>query len=178
MDWLTFTAESIKALAWPGGVVVVAVLFRKPLSELIDRIRRASWKDLILDFDRELKATEPLAVGLPKVAEPKGGLVQIASSNPVAAIIGAWSDIEKALLELAERRELHGVGNVIAEARPIAIARMLSLSEHLSDNDYRLFAQLRQLRNVAVHGASQITQKEAEEYISLASRFIAKLKEI
>lgn len=35
MDWLTFIAEIIKALAWPGAIVVLVLVLRKPIAGLI-----------------------------------------------------------------------------------------------------------------------------------------------
>jgi len=178
MDWLTFIAEIVKALAWPCASIVIAFILRKPIAYLIARLRQLRWGDWELNFfAEELKAIEFLATDFPRVPESdrESELRKIASMDPRAAITGAWTDIEAALSDLADRLRMRGDQTLGAELRPVYIARAAALRGLLSDNDYRVFAQLRELRNLAVHGPIPITKREAEEYISLASRFLARL---
>jgi hypothetical protein len=42
MDGLTFCAEAIKALAWPGAAIGIVVILRVALRSLLDRIKQAS----------------------------------------------------------------------------------------------------------------------------------------
>lgn len=54
MDALTFTAEAIKALAWPTAAIVVALMVRKPVIELLPFLRRLKYKEIELEFSKEL----------------------------------------------------------------------------------------------------------------------------
>src|SRR5687767_11908013 len=53
-DILQFIAAIVAALAWPLAVVVVALLFRASVGKLIPGLSRLKWKDLELEFKKEL----------------------------------------------------------------------------------------------------------------------------
>lgn len=55
MDRLTFTAEAIKALAWPMALVVVALMIRKPVIQLLPFLRRLKYKEIEFEFSKELE---------------------------------------------------------------------------------------------------------------------------
>lgn len=55
MDGLTFTAEIVKALAWPVAAVVIALVFHRQLKALLGRIRKGSIAGADFEFDQELK---------------------------------------------------------------------------------------------------------------------------
>lgn len=180
MDRLTFTVGVLNALAWPCAAVVIAALLRKPLSDLIGRMRHARWGDFEFDFDRELKVAESLAAEFPQPAEPsrESNLRQIVSLDPAAAVAAAWSDVEAALdTVIAEEQPQGSAGQTLEpERHRVLKTRIIMARGLLSETDLRVFAQLRNLRNLAVHGTRQITKEEAEEYLALASRFVAKLE--
>ena len=52
MSTLTFVASLVRSLAWPLMIGLVIVMMRKPLGQLLERIRRASWKDMTVDLDQ------------------------------------------------------------------------------------------------------------------------------
>lgn len=56
MDCNTFIAEVIKALAWPGTILVIAFLLRKPLAALLPTLLRLRYRDLELDFGQKFQA--------------------------------------------------------------------------------------------------------------------------
>lgn len=39
MDWLTFVAAIVKSVAWPVTLVLILLVFRRPVRELIPRLR-------------------------------------------------------------------------------------------------------------------------------------------
>lgn len=39
MDWLTFAAAIVKAVAWPATALLIVLLLRMPIRELIPRLR-------------------------------------------------------------------------------------------------------------------------------------------
>ena len=43
MDWLTFIADVIEALAWPVAAVAIAGIFHRQVKALLARVRRGSF---------------------------------------------------------------------------------------------------------------------------------------
>jgi hypothetical protein len=91
-----------------------------------------------------------------------------------AEVGAAWNNVEAAFERVLRERQLGE--SVSHEALPVLKARILVVQGRLSQNDYRVFAQLRKFRNLAVRGNTRITKEEGLEYMSQASKFIAKLE--
>ncbi|MGH2397987.1 MAG: hypothetical protein ACRDFW_13640 [bacterium] len=94
MDWLTFIARVIDAAAWPVTVFVILLLLRKPLSGLIPLLQRLKYKDLELEFGRqiqevrqEVQAELPAAPAPPAIAPGTG--VHREAGRGVPALRGA-----------------------------------------------------------------------------------------
>ena len=51
MDWLTFTSEVLRILAWPITILVVVVVLKRPITTLIREVIRVKWKDLEIEFE-------------------------------------------------------------------------------------------------------------------------------
>ncbi len=150
----------------------MAYLLKEPLANLIERLESASGKGFKFVFRRELRAAGSLATQLPLPAvEPSRDrkLRQLASLDPSAAVAAAWTDVEIAFdAVLAESQRPGATDESLSpEQRRVLRARVLTAQQLLSQNDYRVFAQLRNLRNLAVHVVREITKEEADEYILL-----------
>jgi hypothetical protein len=87
MSGLEFTSRLISALAWPLAVVVILVVFHKPLSELLKRLTRLEYKGLIFQLNEQAKAALNLLSGM-----AKAGLVDqtVAEATPFAAMVVSW----------------------------------------------------------------------------------------
>ena len=59
MSGLEFISRWIAALAWPLAIVVILVVFHRPLSELLKRVEKVEYQGLILQLTKE--ATEAAA---------------------------------------------------------------------------------------------------------------------
>lgn len=46
MDWLTFIAKIVEAIAWPAVVVGVLLLLRKEFPVIIHSLRKLKFKDV------------------------------------------------------------------------------------------------------------------------------------
>ncbi len=55
MDWLTFLATIIQAVAWPVTIVAIAYLLRKELRALIPLLTKLKYKDIELEFGRRVE---------------------------------------------------------------------------------------------------------------------------
>ena len=184
MDALTFIASLIRSLAWPGVVVFFVWYFAQPLAELLLTVSRFRYKDLEVDFGkeiREVKASAEKALPPVKEAEVRAfagvsagrRFEDLAKIDPAAAVLVAWREVERALSEAAQRfgliKPLRGL---------LGIALNLRLLGKIDQPTYSIFAQLQRLRHQAVLGggfAAAITESEAGEFAELATRLAAKI---
>ena len=58
MDWLTFISKIIESIAWPVAVVSILVLFKSPFSKVFLGLTNFKYKDLSMDFKRDLVELE------------------------------------------------------------------------------------------------------------------------
>jgi hypothetical protein len=188
VNGLSFIAAMTKALAWPVTVVFLAMLFRRPLFDLVPLLRRLKYGDLEIDFEREIRALETVADQvLPKTKdfeiralrldELHDEITRLAGTMPAAAVVVAWSDVERALLAAAERNNITKKEDPVHQ-NPIYIVRSLALRDKIDRLTLTIFSELRRLRNAATHGAQQITRSEALEFSDLAARLIDKFGKI
>ena len=197
MDWLTFIAEVVKALAWPATVVVGIALLRRSLLQLIPGLRRLKYKDLELEFERKLEAAKaevaealpapppvPPALPQPETAalpQPTSTTVldlpamvetveRIAAASPRAAIAEAWRYVEIAIERALRRRQLS------RPRSPRELRKLLDGQGLLQDRMGALLDDLRGMRNQAVHAVEmELTPGQAVEYALLAAVLITML---
>lgn len=175
MDVLRFVAEIIKVIVWPVATIFLALKFQKPVSELITRITRISAGDKSIEFEKVLqKAAKELPsprLQIHTVPE-KDNFQKLAEIDPRAAILTAWRDVESALIRVGEK-------NQIAVGEPSSIAASLYMQGKIDFNTQQVFAELRKLRNQAVHDTSyEPTTEQALEFRALTERLAAKFDSI
>jgi hypothetical protein len=175
MDALTFTAEAIKALAWPTAVVLVALMVRKPVIELLPFLHRLKYKEIELEFSKELAQlkSEVTAQSSPSVSNNR--LLNIASISTSAAILEAWSELESASVTVAS--------SLWAQAPSDSFKNYRRLGEYLlqckviDERQLGVFNKLRELRNKAAHAVDlNLNEGEARTYIELATSLIAHIR--
>jgi hypothetical protein len=183
VDWLTFIAELVKALAWPVAALVIFAVLRTPLLRLIPLLGRVKYKDFEFDFGRRLEEAAAEAAALPDTDAPHlptatgdSHLLRLAESSPRAAILEAWIRLEAAAIEAARRRNVTVASSQLRS--PSALIQFLEESHVLDARQAAIFHDLRGLRNSAAH-ASNFTPSvaEATEYVRIAARLEQSLKE-
>src|SRR6266702_978293 len=108
MDWLTFVSSLVHSLAWPGAVVGIVLLLRRSLNKLLPELNRLKYKDLELDFGRQVAQAKaeveasPAPRQLPEARQLQLGpdteyLSALAEISPRAAVLEAWLPLEVAL---------------------------------------------------------------------------------
>jgi hypothetical protein len=167
MDVLTFVAAIVKALAWPVAAIVIAVLFRKQLRALLERIRKGKIGPAEFEFEQEVKelveqTPAPLQLPTPTAAPT----VSLATNNPRAAILEAWLRVESS----AHRLSYYSGSTPPSTSRNTTnILRSLGKTGLLSSDDIALFNDLRGLRNQAVHDVDfRPSPDSAIQYVQLA----------
>jgi hypothetical protein len=173
LDALTFIAELVKALAWPGCIVALGYLFRENIRQLFSNLRtlkRGDWEITFKDVIAEAK-DEAAAAGVPTDEVPRDPrLLELADQHPKFAIIEAWQRVERLIKDLAR---FFGESSSPAERWDKWIVQR----EVLSVEQRALLRYLRELRNIAVHSGRELTSEDAYNYIDLAQSLERTLKD-
>ena len=197
MDWLSFFAKIIESTAWPIAVVILLVIFRHPFSKVFLTLTNLKYKDLSIDFKRELGelelATKRVEIErknkdgadhneimpVVKIRNREDEIEQVASISPRAAIPLAWSMVEETLFNTVVRLAI----SPDYPPHNSALKNMECLREYgdMDNETYEALNRMRILRNETVHGRyneKSITSMEALEYFGLAQKMVAKLESI
>jgi hypothetical protein len=184
VDWLAFFAEVIKAAAWPAAVVILVLLFRKPLVELIPLLKNLKYKELELEFGEQIKKVEEeIAQAIPAPAfseatttpapSTEDVALQLASVEPRAGIFQAWREVENAAHEAVARH------NIPAASRRLTLMQTLSQNRLVAPEQMAVLNKLNELRNRAVHNSDiPISFETAKEFIEAAGRVAAYLCQV
>ena len=185
MDWLTFIGQVLDTAAWPITVLAILVLLRTPLSGLIPLLQRFKYKDLELEFGRQLQAVrQEIQAELPGAAVPRtmasgrqATVHRLAEASPRAAVLEAWREIEDALVDAAQRRNLDGRGDPTGSPR--ALIRALQHGHVVDPGKIGILHELLALRNVAAHGPDLALSRDAAlEYARVARTIVGYLERL
>lgn len=182
MDILTFISKLAKALAWPVAVVFLVLMLKKPLTELIPLLRKLKYKELEMEFSKEVAELTAKAE-LPQITHATGPLLEaecnrlsnLASFSPRVAIIEAWVDVESAANEVASSFWNQGPSDVMR--RNSKLGEYLLQCKVIDENQLQTFNKLRDLRNKAVQAVElELSEKDAKAYVNLALSLAAQIK--
>jgi hypothetical protein len=179
MNVLSFTASLIASLSWPAVAIAAMLLFRRPLANLIARIRSYKGMGQEVEFGELLAVAEESAkqaietaaktTGKSAEAEEMQGelspLIQAAESNPSYVIIRAWEDVQASLADLA------GIvfpGRAVRGFPSRLISDLESQDIGLPHKYFETVREFRDLRNRVAHGQHNPTPGEAITYAESA----------
>ncbi|MCA0432044.1 MAG: hypothetical protein LCH46_02170 [Proteobacteria bacterium] len=151
MDWLTFIANVVAALAWPVGACMIALIFRSEIRSLFSNLSRLKWGEMEANFGEsvekireEVKTVEEDPDYEDKPVAPE--LVELASTHPHLAVLEGWKLLERAITEVTSKR----LG--IERTRPIQVhLQALSTSDILPRAMVNAISDIRGARNRAAH---------------------------
>jgi len=165
-------------LAWPILTVFLVLLLRKPIKELIPLVTRLKYRDLELDFERNMAVAraeiqeefpsrrDALSAG----AISTGPLMKLAETSPPAAIMKAWEQVEVAARLAAHRGGLFSPAEVTNTTRVI---RALEEGRVIGTRKVDLLHDLRGLRNLAAHSPDfALSTHDALDYIQWAQSMV------
>lgn len=184
MDSLTFVAEIVKALAWPITVIVAVCLLRRPIVALVPYTRSLKYKDLLIEFGREIgelrdqaaRELPPAPIRTTPVPSAEDRLLSLATVSPNAAILEAWQVVERASLSLLRARQVEIDASI--PARYKRIERLLDSSGLVDRKKIKIFSDLRQLRNRIAHAHGvEATSGQALEFIEVSLALAKYLEE-
>lgn len=190
MDWLQFFSSVVGSLAWPATVLALVVLLRAPVTRVLLTLTRLKYKDLELDFGRELKQLEEQAKAIevkpqqPKALPPapKGSAQLLAEAErlaqdfPEPAVAVGWQAVEDELMSAVMRLAISP--DYPAHNSALKNAELLLGQKAVDENTIDLLKRMRNLRNMAVQGncgLGNVTTDQAIEFIALARGVVEKL---
>lgn len=169
MDSFTFIAELVKAVAWPGTAIVLALLLRRPILNLLEgikltKLKRGDWEAEFAATTQELRREMPAASKAlwGESNELVAELEPMMRSSPTEAVLAAWNRVESTVHQLGDQHGVRPAGfmptlNELVQKQVIPEATKDSL------------LGLRQLRQLAVHGPKgELSEARAHEFLVMA----------
>ena len=184
MNWLQWSASIVESLAWPSSALLIALVFRSQIKDLLSKIRKLSWGDASADFSEELDKLESSGRQLEynitsedEEAEPihDGRFERMLLISPAGAVLDAWKPIQKQLEEISFVRF-----SQIKQKRhytPQQAALMLYKEGYITESDFHLINEMRNLRNIAAH-SDEISKADALRFRDLARRIRSVLSKV
>ena len=188
-----FIASLVHALAWPGAVVGLAVVFRAQLSKLVDRplsrLRAGPaglefvFERVTADVEADLETAQEQApewasrvtagtAGAPEThGEVKAELRGLAQTSPTTAILSAFKHIELRLQELLKDKIKFPSALTATALADSALSQGLITNE--SHNAVR---GVLVLRDLAAHSPAEVSTDKALEYLALVDGVLYSLE--
>lgn len=191
-DIIKATAQVLSSAAWPIGLVVLAFLFQRQISNLLNRIRSfkgAGIEVLISELSDKLTKQVP-DIGDAEATEALGQPVtDLVSLSPIDAVVTSWLDVEKALNNLYEIWGGRPItGSIMRQpsdpdAKPLrrhgrSIALKLMNERLIPRDTYDRIRLLSDLRNNVVHAPEEIIENlDVQSYVRTAASVVSQLNE-
>jgi hypothetical protein len=171
--------QILKVIVWPLSVVMIVLILRPYLGQAILAISRLKYKELEVEFRKNLEEAqqkaEELKLPSPEQARispestsqllPYDRLVKIATMSSRAAIVEAWLIVETALKEVARAQGI----NTRTFGQEMEIVHDLIEKKKLPEGTLDLFKNLHMMRNDAAHAHGfEIEADTAVQYVNLA----------
>lgn len=189
MDWMEFVSSLVGSLAWPTLLLIVFLIFKRPLTDFIDNIKEAKWGDGTVTIDRKLDKAEQtgrqvmeatFAGGRPAVYGnvvpewDEDRFAKLMKVAPGAAVVEAWGQIEGAMRELGVK---HQVPNAVLAKSANDIAKELMSRGVIQLELFKWLLAMRQIRNAAAHN-KEVTETDAYRFLELAEKVRQVLKHL
>jgi len=191
VDWLTFIAEVVRALAWPASLFALVVLLRKPLKELIPLLRKLRYKEIELEFSKEIAVLKAKTFSGQQTALPNSGadsselperlrnkraeLLRMVPFSTRVAIMEAWIEVETAANEVASSLWSQPPSDTFKN-HP-TLGEYLFKCKIITRDDLEAFRRLRHLRNSAAHAQElHLSETDAVSYVEVAMSLAAKIR--
>jgi hypothetical protein len=194
MGILQFVDSLAGALAWPGAVIAMAIVFRRPIVKVLEsgtvKRLKAGPQGIELEFiDEKLqdarsdltKAGAPELPQVPTFSSPYpdsqttdflGEMNQLAEVAPSAVVLESFSRLERVLRDAVDTDEIDG----LSPSRPASVrvlARKALKQRIISAAEFSAFDDLAAVRNVVAHrGDDSLDKDRALSYAGLVQQFI------
>ncbi len=179
MDVFEFVASLVKSLAWPAALVIIAIVFRRPVGRILNRMAKRvgnmtevrAWKVRAKFAEKTSLVNEEIAVEASTISPPIAPSEEersfLEGQSPREIVMLAWMDFEE---NLGHAAELAGISSGRGPA--YIRARM-----YLPPEYQKRLRELQQLRNEAVHMREfSVTHDSAVNYARAASKLGAMVR--
>lgn len=165
-------AEFISSVAWPVTVLVVALLFRRPIIDALGSSRgalsagpfRLEWQRRAAEIEADLGQPTSIAEG--KIGGAAGRLEEIAAVSPIGAVVESFSQVEKALRTALDERGIEGPRQNWSVRRLAEVAQEQGV---ITPETKDAIDGLSVMRNLAAHGGEEdISPDRAREFLALS----------
>lgn len=166
--------EIIKALAWPVTVLISVFALRKPLVALLPQLKTFKYKELEMEFEKELDALSKksqesrarIEIDVTPEEETDYYSQRVKELSPRAAIIESWIGLESTAISTAQQFGLAPKNKRVSFTGAMA---NLVKGGVLTQEDVININELRVLRNKAVHEYElPLTENEAAKFMEIA----------
>ena len=177
MSILQFISSIVDSIAWPLAIVILLLFFKKYIIQLIPFVTSLKYKDLEVQFSEKVKQLVNISQDNIKKLTDMHDDLNISRENklyglldisPRAAIIESWLLVETAASKALQKKdpEICKKTTMIAPAR---LGKYLQEYKLLTDIQFTIYDNLREMRNNAVHiGDTQFNKNDVTEYIQLS----------
>jgi hypothetical protein len=174
MDWLTFTVEITKALAWPLTVALAVLLFRHELRIALGRIKRGKLGNAEFEFeDRVAVLRERVGEAVAPNATVTPALTRKAEQDPRTVILSAWLEVQALVEDIVAQHATEEERRAPRSVSLRVLHRILRDKPEYID----MYNDLKDLRNRAVHEPAFAPRSSSVvEYAALAQELGAVLR--
>jgi hypothetical protein len=181
MNILEFASTLIGDLIWPIVVLAIIVVFRRPLAELIGRVKSYEGLGQKVTFGEELADAEDSVNEAVEGIKPDtedsekreaiepSPLVREAEANPSFVVIQSWEQLSAALEDLVGA----AFPDQVTRGTPVGWLPGLQRRDMVSPDFVKAVRELRYLRNKVAHGQHNPTPGEAVAYAESAQALAA-----
>jgi hypothetical protein len=167
VTWLNFAENVIGHIAWPLCVFVIIFLLKKPIIDILDRIKSLNAGSVSAEFyENRINDLSDLVAGLSKpqaasetVIQPNNDTIKIAEASSAAAILYAYSRLEKAMKEI-----LSHVGLLENYCFTNDIPKLLLKHKKINSKTFNVIDEMRKIRNNAGRELLELEIKTIIEY--------------
>ena len=176
---LDYAVPLADALAWPLVVLTLALIFRKPLVNMIYNIESIKFPWGEAKIGQQIEDVSTIANSITLLVEPPHvdeRIPDVADFYPSGVIIESWLLVEKEMTELAESHQLR----LTPQQRRLSnqITQALVEADIIDAGVGAAIRGLREIRNKAVHTTGvSLSMKDAQEYATTTTRILFALRE-
>jgi hypothetical protein len=170
MNWLTFLANIVSALAWPIITLIIVLTLKDQIANFLRRVGSLKYKDLSIELDM---AFEKMKIEIPEdsldeeeLGEPTTfSIIEIAYQSPNTAIRISWRSIEDILFEKYQEIGLQ-MGHPGAAHHILDMMFQLSKKSNIDPQANSLFRNMFTIRNNINHIDEDVSIEQAIEFIN------------
>jgi hypothetical protein len=181
MSILEFVATVVEALAWPIVLFATVIVLKRPLHNLIDRMRAVRTPNGSVEFGERLAEAESKVDNLLESPELQDSIDQVPQSDydlpidtaenspdPSNTVLAAWERLHERLMKLhaattPSSKPTRDVNRVLQDLRRVGLVNQYFVES---------VQALRDLRNSVAHATATPTEGSAATYRAQVSELI------